>query len=244
MLRRIRCTELADIGRVNVRRPTLVFIAVYVTHAACTAPPLVRPVEIVPRGKLVATVATAGSFGIESPMPGLSKERVFDYGGVARAGISERCDAAAGATMAGLTSDARCRLLAHDAPIAINPFAQLQFSIGAWQTSDRLRGGVGLRGGFDVAAPRGWAKPLASLGVGAGTAWYGDQTAPPPRDGPVGPAVTRRELRFETQLGVQFGNYASGGAFSVAFAPYWIVSESPDAMFDGFAILVVWAAPK
>ena len=85
-------------------------------------------------------------------------------------------------------------------------------------------------------------KPLASIGVGLGTASYADELAPPPPDGPVGPRVSRREVRLESQLGVQLGRYP-GGAFSIAFAPYWRISDDPSALFDGYTIIAAWSVP-
>jgi hypothetical protein len=215
-----------------------VVLVLWMLAGACTPPPIIRPAEIIPKGRVMGGVSLAVAIA-PSPAPGLGRGDGFDINATTRTGINSRCDFAFGlGVMLAISVDARCALLSHRRgdPLTLIPFASSGYNWIAGISSSAELGYVA-RAGFDVAPPLDSWKPVASFALATLAAEYTDTTRPPSPDGPFDPSAFRRELRLEAQLGVQLGAYDRDWAFTVAVAPFWILSD-PHARPDGFAILV------
>jgi hypothetical protein len=207
---------------------------------ACTPVPPIRPIEIIPQGRTIGAETLAFPV-VRSPRPGLGRGDGFDTIVSARRGLSPRCDGAGNISPLWLafSADLRCAVLSHRRgdPLTVVPFVAGGFSV-LTTVSGSAADGLFARAGIDLGPPLDDFKPIAGLALATVVAGYPDKTRPGPPDGPVGPTVFRRELRLEAELGVQIGAYDLGMAVTLAFAPFWVVSENLRARPDGFVILV------
>lgn len=208
---------------------------------ACSPPPGVRPLEIARSGHPIITQGIAIGIGTHPPRPGLDSERAFDLTATGRGAIADHCDAGGTYGFAGIGGEIRCAL-ASDL-LAINAYADVDFSLPVAIATPTLDGFSG-RGGIDIGRAHGTVKPLASLGLGVGSAWYYNELAPPPPEGPIGPHKYERECRVEAQLGLQLGSYdGAAPAGTISFAPYWVLGRAT-APFDGFVVLLAMQIPR